>query len=604
MISELEGLNRKYIIISVVLSVMTTLGIVCSSVSVSQTIPGFVRQHINVVLLLFVICLFFYRFFVEQLFNKMDDTNAKLEKNYNTKGIIIVDYKKWMKFFFIILICWIPYLIICYPAVTRGYDYFWQLLQGLGIFPLSNHHPVLSSYVFGALFSIGNKIGGAEGGFFFTMIVQLLLMTGVISFALSCLLSMGANKRIVMIVCIFISLCPVFPTHAIWLCKDSILSSICILLFLQLFVNVWCSRNGSKVPVFATAPMLILVSLLFCLYRHGVIVIAVMIIGIVFYVNIKRTQNRKKEVIKWGLASLAFVLVVLGSNMIMDHAKITQTNTRESLSMPLRQIMRSIQLNPNDKKVQNSGTLSYLYREEISKGEKIIDVANKYNVFNADFIKPDYIYDNTIIKSLAKLWLETGVKHPGCYIDAAVRGTYGYWWLEIEPEMMKISTELGKAEDDFANDGMKNVQLKNMFLPTVKSLEKKGISTEITFDDLQKKHPVLKDIMNVKTRFNSAREMLEKYIETLKKIPVVSLIFVPGLYFWIMIIAFGYLFSRKKDGKYLWPILLLEIIAWLSPVNGYTRYILSAEVISLLLICLCFAQNSQDNKSDKGEVGL
>ena len=144
------------------------------------------------------------------------------------------------------------------------------------------------------------------------------------------------------------------------------------------------------------------------------------------------------------------------------------------------------------------------------------------------------------------------------------------------------------VEDDFANREFANIKLCNLFLPTVKSLAANNINTNQTLEEYLSDKPKAKCVLYVKSKNLRARNILENFISTLLMTPVVSLVFVPGFYFWIMLISFGYLFSRKKEGRILWPVLLLVVLACLSPVNGYMRYVLPVDLLSLLLVGMCF----------------
>ena len=493
------------------------------------------------------------------------------------------DIKKWGVYFSVISICWAPYLIICYPAVTRGFDFFWQLLQGTGIFPMSNHHPIFSSYVFGALFSIGNKIGGAEAGLFFIMIVQFIVMTGAISFCLTCLSFFNVNKIVIRGICAIISICPVFPSHAIWLIKDSFFTAISIILFFQVFLHVWFVSNRSKPPKIASLPAIVFMCLLFSLYRNGMSIIALVMLVVISWVCLQNNRNGKK----YACSVLAFLIMIVSWNGLISYMDVYPTNVRESLSMPMRQIMRSIQMEPDDLSKKEEGVLKGIYKDD-PQVDDIMAIVNRYQDFSADPIKTSYIYDNDLLISLVKLWFKRGLRHPGSYLDAAIRGTYGYWWLQIRPEMKAISTETTGAEDDFANEEMTDLPLERIFVPTVKSLEKNGVDTKKTFRLLQIEYPLLKEIMTVKTAFPKARNKLNKYIDALKSMPIISLFFAPGFYFWVLVFSLGYLFSRKREGRFLWPIVLMVAFACISPVNGYTRYVLPIELLSLIMAGICF----------------
>lgn len=86
-------------------------------------------------------------------------------------------------------------MIVCAPASSMGWDYNWQLLQGTGVVPFSNHHPVLGSLIYGYLYKIGFIICGAYGGLFFTGIFQVALMSFAMAYGISSVRRMGVENN-------------------------------------------------------------------------------------------------------------------------------------------------------------------------------------------------------------------------------------------------------------------------------------------------------------------------------------------------------------------------------------------------------------------------
>lgn len=172
--------------------------------------------------------------------------------------------------------------------------------------------------------------------------------------------------------------------------------------------------------------------------------------------------------------------------------------------------------------------------------------------------------------------------------------------LEARGEVIHTVCTTG-PEEDFANESMRKRKFNTLFLPTVKSLEKAGYYVEQTFEDVFNQYPWVSDLMHVKSAFPNGRKKFGELLAKIEGIPIVSMILSPGTYLCIMMMSFGYLFSRKKSEKYLWPIILLDLLAWLSPVNGYTRYVLLIEVFSIIIIGMCYGID-MEYYEDKSEV--
>lgn len=580
------------------LSVMMVLGIIIVLVPESTSLVASVKSCLTGIvglLLLVYISLFLC---IKRLFARVDkaveDFNIQAFAGAGPKRVTSV-----IRTTALLLLCWAPYLFICFPTITRGYDYFWQLLQGMGVFPLSEHHPVFGSMVFGALFKVGYRLGGAECGLFFSTLVQMTLLALAISFGI-CSIERTSTipKSVSKIMKGLFCFCPIYPGHAIWLIKDSLFTACAVLFFIQIYRHARAIINNTCIHRIASYPAIIIVGFVFSVYRNGVMPIAVGSLFVLLYLElITRKRNRRigNSSIKRCCTAIVILILANGSwNMVMSAMDAYPTDSREALAMPARQIMRTLQLHPEELNTSVQSLVEEAYHDQISNGVRIEDIVSRYDSYNADPIKIDYVSGNDdFMKSYLHLWISLGVKHPGAYADAFFKGTDGYWNPFKSPHLEAYGTVIHTVctegpENDFANEGMRKRSLGTLFTPTVKSLESAGINTEQSFEDFCSNYPWLDELMQVKSAFPHARARLGVFLGSLENVPFLNMLLAPGTYFWIMLICLAYMFSRKKTGRYLWPILFIEVLAWLSPINGYTRYILPIEIISILMIGMCF----------------
>lgn len=497
----------------------------------------------------------------------------------------------------IIIFSWSPYFIICYPTITRGYDYFWQLLQGMGLFPLSNHHPVFGSFIFGSLFKTGYTIGGASFGLALTTIVQMLLMSLSMGFAFAVVrIITKIPNRIYIALVTYVCLCPVFPGHAVWAIKDVIFTAVTIFMFFQFLLHIWCVSNSIYMPVIASLPFFTLSAVLFSLFRNGTAPIAGVVFLVLIFFDLKICR-KKERALKSSAALLAYLIIMILWSSLMSAMHVYPTNSREALALPARQVIRTLKVHPEEMNTESEAILNSLYHEQVANGRDIKSIMDSYDDYNADFIKFDYLSDESIMKDFIHYWIRLGLRHPGSYLDALMRGTDGYWYYGKNPHLeangiIYHTVCTTGPEDDFANDTMIDKRLDSLFLPTVKSLEQAGVDTDRTFRELCGENPWLDDLMHVKSAFPSMRIELGDFLAKLENNTVIALALAPGTYFFILIVCFAYMFERRKIGRFLWPVILLEVLAWLSPINGYTRYVLPVELISILLIGVCFTDES------------
>lgn len=603
-----EKNNGWLILTSLILTAFYALGFIIAISQSHNSIVGVVKENITSVLLLSIILFLFFKTLLYKIYSSLDGhSNQMTVEAYEStrlNGLCRDTFKKGG----IIAACWLPYLIICYPTITRGYDYFWQLLQGMGAFPLSNHHPVLGSLVFALLFRIGYSIGGAIFGLFFTSLVQVIALSSSIGFALAMVeKTTYAPTWVRRGSLLFLCICPIFPGHAVWVTKDTFFTAIGVLLFTQIYIRLKAYEQRIAIPPIASYPAIAVSAALFSLFRNGVTVIAIIAIGMLLCFEIRKGKGIRKDVWKCAGTMAGVLLIVSACNCILSVNNVYPTDQREALALPTRQIIRTIQLHPevlDDTSVEE--TIKEAYHEQIKNGVFLKDVVNNYDDMNADNIKIDYVEDNRFLPVYLKLWLSLGIKHPGSYIDAFLRGTDGYWYpmksphLEARGEIIHTVCTTG-PEEDFTNEDMRKRKFNTLFLPTVKSLEKAGYNVEQTFENFYNQYPWLSDLMHVKSAFPNGREQFGELLAQIEGVPVVSMILAPGTYLSIMIVTFGYLFSRKKNEKYLWPVFLVDLLAWLSPVNGYTRYVLLIEAFSIIIIGMCFGIDMEhlENKSEE-----
>lgn len=579
-------------LVVILLSLITTIGMTLDAVPEQITIITYIKAHKNSVLALSIITFFCYSVIVPIVFKKIDAITmhscSSLETEENCK------FKKshCFKYIAIIFLCWLPYLVITYPTITAGYDFFWQLLQGVGAFPLSNHHPVIGSIVYGVLYSIGYKIGGAAFGLFFISFLQVVFMASVLGWSVSVLIDMGIHTNVGRIILLIICFNPIFPTNAIWLIKDSIFTSLCILFFFQIFTNIWCKYRSIKVPFIASLPMITAVGIAFSLYRNGVKIIAIIMLLLIVVATIKNStisRKEKRKQLEHILAScIVYIVVILGFNLWTSGDDIYPTNIRETMSLPSRCIMHYVELWSDEVTEKEYAVLEEVYKDSLSDGSSVYDLSKKYDNINADPIKISYVESNDTIVEYIKVFVSMGLKHPGTFVDAVLHGTNGYWWYGLDPRYVVRIAPLDMVENDFAKEYMKTRELSTLFLPTVKSLEYNNIDTSQTMGTYLSDYPQLTALFDIESTFPEVRQSIERIINKIKSIPIVSLFFVPGTYLCMILVSLAYLFSRKKEGRYTWPIILIVVLACLSPINGYTRYVLPVELFAILLVGICF----------------
>ncbi len=541
------------------------------STDADLTVIGFIKSHLSFFLvaisLLMVAC---YLIFLHT-YRRIDQFNENISTCNCTQQ------KKTLKTLFvywrIIFVCWLPYLIICFPASSIGWDYSWQLLQGSGVVPLSNHHPVLGSLIYGLLYRIGFIFGGANGGLFFTGFSQVALMSFAMAYGIFTVQRMGMPKKLAYCLIAFTCINPVFAGHAVWLIKDSIYSSLIIILF-ALCLSYRLDNNRLLYPILIGA-----VGFFATVYRNE----GILVVALLFFVILVDAFRNNRKILRRVIVSFVSVLVLFISFKIgFQMSGVPSTSVaRESMTLFSAQIMDCIKKYPNDVNEQERIVLQESY-------DDLDATVLKYNEINRDPIKTVDM-DSERIREYIKTWFRIGMRHKGEYIDTFLRGTNGYWWIFRDPTLIAHSTPLYAPEHDFANTGIRDTRvmshkwLKNVY-------QSYGIETDKTIGELVlENNPDVEGIFYIKSSFPNARDSMNEVLDKLKEIPLIQFIFVPGFYFAVSLISLGYLFIRKRS--IFWqcmPIMIIVVFNCFSSINGYMRYFLPVALSSLLILGLCF----------------
>lgn len=562
--------------ISVILAVMLFSGLYFDmAMDTGVTLMGFVKGHLAESFFVFILFVAAGYSMIGLLFRWLDRIIFKLSTG-NSGRKNRFQSKVLLFYWGCILICWLPYLIVCFPASSMGWDYFWQLLQGSGVVPLSNHHPIFGSLVYGALYKVGFVFGGAEGGLFFTGLFQTLLMSFSMAYALATARQAGTPALGLSVLTAFTCICPVFASHAVWLIKDSIYSSLLVILLASFFrLHFGDGREQKRLLAW-----IILVSVLALLFRKEGIIVVILLHGVSLLISVfdHRKGNAKGQIALFAALLAAFISISAGVSRL---GVSTSAVSRESITLLSAQVIDVLRKHPGDLSGRDETVLRNSY-------DSIENAMEAYSEWGRDPIKLKNLDAHETMDFL-KAWARLGARHPGDYCDSFLRGTSGYWWPFQSPDLISHPTPLYAPEGDFANDGTKNTSaMGHKWLKLV--YEARGTETDKTIGELvEQNNPDLKNIFTVKSAFPEAREWLVNALEKWKGSLLLQIVFVPGFYLWMAIVSLGYLFLRRRKLFFLClPIMLIVVINSLSPINGYMRYFLPVALTSVLMVGLCF----------------
>lgn len=432
--------------------------------------------------------------------------------------------------FLILFIFWSIYLLAFFPGFIQG-DTPDQLEQFMGIkgstasylnllsedVYLNNHHPVLHTLLLGFCFKIGHVLGSDNLGIFIYVILQYSLVCFAIATGVKYLKKLQLPYWMRMVILAFYMLTPIYVNYAILTTKD-VIYSVCLLWF-TLYLAELLMKNGEPFYKNMRNALGFAISCFGCVFfRHNGIYILVLTLALIAIIWKK---YRKFSAI--SIVSMVVALMLVNS-VIYPALKITGGSRREALSVPLQQTARYISEHGED-----------LTQEEYEIIDKVIDVEFckfHYEPAFADPVKATFHEDVTSedLHAYFVTWFKMFWKHPGCYVQAFVNNTYGYFYYGDEAVWKYDKTE------------SENVQ---------------GLINPEGFD-----------IHHI-SQIHSLSTLIELCIGVYNNLPIVSLFHTSAFYSWILIIITIWMWAKNRKALVLiCPMILSLLVCLVSPLNG------------------------------------
>lgn len=482
-----------------------------------------VFDNIFLSILIFIVLFFLSRTLILFLYKYLD--NYKIKNKKKSKFNNLLDKHPFIVSMIIILILWLPYIISFYPIILSP-DPSFQIKQFFGIpnkysdysimldksVTITNHHPVIHTLLLGTCLKFGNLINCDNLGLFLYSIIQITILSSVLSLTISYMTKLKISYKYRLIVLLIYSLVPMFPLYAMSGVKDVIFTSLIILYVMLIYHLI---KNKKDTLSIKNVILIILLLIFIMLFRNNGFHIILLSFPFVLLINRK---NLKKL--------LTIFIIFLSFNtcynkVILPHFKITPSSVREILSIPFQQTARYVKYNKLTKeeyeiydKVLDMSDLAKRYKPEISD-----PVKNKFNKYTTDKELKEYF----------STWLKDLIKDPVTYVDATTNNIYGYFYP------FKLNWYVYyKYDTRIVSDGF-NYHYNNL---------------------------------------NTSRDILSTFAIYYPYIPIIGLVSNIGFNTWILFFITAYMFHKKKYYGiiYLLPSYVALLVCMASPVNAYFRY--------------------------------
>lgn len=438
--------EKKYLkdilIISSLFSIFYLLGDLAISVfNTQQNIFKLFLSFNNIIKLISLFCLFYKT--ISFIYPKLTKLNVVDKKR---SGI-----KKYLIIFFSLFIMWLPYYLYLFPGIITGDTLF--EMGHMSFNSLSDAHPFFHTLFMSIFFKLGLFLfHNATIAFGFVELIQFLIMTSIISYAIYYLINKGVKRRYIIVLTLFYAIAPIFGIYVMCMWKDILFSG-----FMVLFVILFLDFQEKKIEKKDYIKFGI-VSLLVLFFRNNAIYMYILLIPFIF-IYYKKVD---KVLIPIMILMISIYFVVKGP--IFKKLNIEKSPIVESLGVPLQQVSRAIykniEINDEDKELINE----ILSIEEI-KSNYVAGYADSIKFHNKFNMKK---FNNSLSR-LAKLYIDIGLKRPDIYIEESLFLTLTYFYPNRAIE------ELGP----YVKENQLNVESKSLL-----SLKIAKIYSFITKDDV------------------------------------------------------------------------------------------------------------------------
>ncbi len=433
-------------------------------------------------------------------------------------------------FTLLLLACWLPYLLAVWPGTVSN-DSITQLAEALGQIPLSNGNPVFQTGLVWLFAQVGlGLFGTADATVALYVCVQGVLMAWLLGYALGRIRRLSAPGWLGWLATAFFALCPVFPTFAFCMGKDTNFA----MAVLWLMLMAWRVLD-SRWPPLRTLVGLALSAVLCALLRNAGVAVAAATLGALFVWALTVRSRQWRAPLAALLATAAAVMAL--HLLVLPALGALPTPETENWSIPLQQVARTVA----------SETLTDEERAAVDAVMPIAQIQPAYNGELSDPIKNLWRASVTPQQRTAffATWLRLGLKHPATYASATFHNTYGY--------------------------------LLPGYVSTLKPTLLLGMQGRTTLVDGVFRFSV-----------NPAATGLAAVLQSLYAYAPFRLLVSPGAYGWAVLLAVaGVLHCRKR--RYLiamLPVLVVLLGCLFSAVNGYFRYALPLYFAAPVLMAL------------------
>lgn len=407
--------KRKSMIIKVFSSILAFIFVIGEDIKHTQALfRGSLNRYSFI--LFFILLIGYYlifKYFLHLVWDKYNVHVKKFDIELNTFRLKI-DRRKYFSLLTPFLLVRILAFILLYPGVTT-YDSMVIIGEGLGIYPLTNSHPYLFTYVVSLFTKFGMKfLGGVGAGVAIFNFLTLVVTTLIYVYVLYRIFELSNNKWLNRCLYLFYLLFPNFVIVSFTMYKDVYMVNALMLFFLCIIYILYQPAKFFENKNFLFMFIIFFFGI-YMMHRKAVIYIIVGIL-ILFIFN----KRYYKKILFYSLVSISFTLIInfIASSLIQPQES---RKRYDYLAPRFQQLAAAVYYHPDS-----------FSSEELAFYDSTLGLENnkKFVYYKADPIKDSMKNEQFEGREheFFKLWFKGYLTHPKTYIDALLNLSVSYWY--------------------------------------------------------------------------------------------------------------------------------------------------------------------------------
>lgn len=478
------------------------------------------------------------------LWTFLEKANEKLNNSSQNRRVYII-FRYPILIWTILVLCWVPVFLADFPGGFR-YDAMIELAQRVDGY--NGNMPLLHSLIVTRLIPFMYGITGSwNAGIVVYVIIQMVLSGIMYTNILRYLYKRGINKDLLFMLLVICGGFPVIQMLVVQEVRDVMFSLLLTYTIFLIYVMVkdknyfWGNiRYPLKLGIF-------IILTIYARNNNTGIVMPIILIGVVITISVINIKKYAKGVMIFAGSSLVLYVAMGVLLAVLCQPYNKASSLTQSLSVMTQPLVRAY--------VNNDDWTA----EEISELEKYYDLDTIcYYPENADYTKNNLKLSNNF-GEFFKFWCKIGAKHPRDYVDGILATSQNMWFP-------------ASVVDGYNKSGVEGYKY--------------------GYDKLDKCYLYIGDYVEYPAIHRSYWPSLLKFYTNLgvnlsfEKVPVISMMFSIGFWFWFVLNLVFYLIYRK-DKKMLCLvgiILIYMLISSFVPLVLLRYYAAVFLAIPLLIV--------------------